>query len=242
MAQWWPLPAQNDEDSRSLVRSFLDVFPHASAWTTELHEVLLVGSASPLELDGARVERRWAQPEVAGGARRGGHRVGGRAAGHLAHRPGGARALRRGRAAGDRRPPADRARGLGAARRDPARAPPPARARERRAAAARPTRCARRSRRSARSCSASTASPSTSWPVSGTRPEPPCATCWPATRATRTTSGWRTGSRRRGCQTPAAASDARTGRRPRDHRWDSPGTVTRGHRRAGAGASLRACS
>jgi spermidine synthase len=65
MAQWWPLPAQNDEDSRSLVRSFLDVFPHASAWTTELHEVLLVGSARPLELDGARVERRWAQPEVA---------------------------------------------------------------------------------------------------------------------------------------------------------------------------------
>jgi spermidine synthase len=64
MAQWWPLPAQNDEDSRSLVRSFLDVFPHASAWTTELHEVLLVGSASPLELDGARVEKRWAQPAV----------------------------------------------------------------------------------------------------------------------------------------------------------------------------------
>jgi spermidine synthase len=64
MAQWWPLPAQNDEDSRSLVRSFLDVFPHASAWTTELHEVLLVGSLSPIELDGRRVERRWAQPEV----------------------------------------------------------------------------------------------------------------------------------------------------------------------------------
>jgi len=64
MAQWWPLPAQNDEDSRSLVRSFLDVFPHASAWTTELHEVLLVGSLSPLELDGARIEKRWAQPGV----------------------------------------------------------------------------------------------------------------------------------------------------------------------------------
>ena len=33
LAQWWPLPTQNDEDSRSLVRSFLDVFPHADAWT-----------------------------------------------------------------------------------------------------------------------------------------------------------------------------------------------------------------
>jgi spermidine synthase len=64
MAQWWPLPAQNDEDSRSLVRSFLDAFPHASAWTTELHEVLLVGSVSPQELDGPRIERRWARPEI----------------------------------------------------------------------------------------------------------------------------------------------------------------------------------
>jgi predicted membrane-bound spermidine synthase len=65
MAQWWPLPAQNDEDSRSLVRAFLDVFPHASAWTTELHEALLVGSTRPLELDGARVAGRFATPEVA---------------------------------------------------------------------------------------------------------------------------------------------------------------------------------
>ena len=64
MAQWWPLPAQNDEDSRSLVRSFLDVFPHATAWSTELHEVLLVGSSSPVDLDGERVAARYAQPAV----------------------------------------------------------------------------------------------------------------------------------------------------------------------------------
>jgi predicted membrane-bound spermidine synthase len=64
MAQWWPLPAQNDEDSRSLVRAFLDVFPHASAWTTELHEALLVGSTRPLELDGPRVAARFAAPGV----------------------------------------------------------------------------------------------------------------------------------------------------------------------------------
>jgi len=61
MAQWWPLPAQNDEDSQSLVRSFLDVCPYASAWTTELHEVLLVGSATPLELDGPTIEKRFAR-------------------------------------------------------------------------------------------------------------------------------------------------------------------------------------
>jgi spermidine synthase len=64
MAQWWPLPAQNDEDSRSLVRSFLDVFPSATAWSTELHEVLLVGSSSPIELDGVRIAGRYSQPEV----------------------------------------------------------------------------------------------------------------------------------------------------------------------------------
>jgi spermidine synthase len=64
MAQWWPLPAQNDEDSRSLVRSFLEVFPYATAWSTELHEVLLVGSRVPIELDGERIAARFSQPAV----------------------------------------------------------------------------------------------------------------------------------------------------------------------------------
>ena len=44
VAQWLPLPTQNIDDSRSLVRSFLDVFPYASLWTSEFHEMLLVGS------------------------------------------------------------------------------------------------------------------------------------------------------------------------------------------------------
>lgn len=59
MAQWWPLPTQNDEDSQSLVRSFLDVFPYATVWSTELHEMLLVGSTSPIELDGRRITARF---------------------------------------------------------------------------------------------------------------------------------------------------------------------------------------
>src|SRR5262249_36792342 len=63
-AQWWPLHAQNDEDSRSLVRSFLDVFPHASLWTTELHEMLLVGSLSTMTLDPERIRRRFGEPAV----------------------------------------------------------------------------------------------------------------------------------------------------------------------------------
>jgi spermidine synthase len=64
VAQWLPLPTQNDEDSRSLVRSFLDVYPHTSLWTTELHEMLLVGSSEPLDLYVPRIVKRFNQPEV----------------------------------------------------------------------------------------------------------------------------------------------------------------------------------
>ncbi len=65
VAQWLPLPTQNDEDTRSLVRSFLDVFPYATLWTTELHEMLLIGSQEPVSLDLQRIAGRLAQPEVA---------------------------------------------------------------------------------------------------------------------------------------------------------------------------------
>jgi spermidine synthase len=65
LAQWWPLATQNDEDSRAMVRAFLDAFPYASLWTTELHEMLLLGSPEPIELDGARIAARFDNPEVA---------------------------------------------------------------------------------------------------------------------------------------------------------------------------------
>ncbi len=64
VAQWLPLPTQTDADTRSLVQSFLDVFPYATLWTTELHEMLLVGSLTPIELDVSRISKRFAQPEV----------------------------------------------------------------------------------------------------------------------------------------------------------------------------------
>ena len=64
VAQWWPLPTQNLEDSRSLVRSFVDAFPYVSAWTTEVHEVLLVGSMSPMPIDTGHVARRFEQPGI----------------------------------------------------------------------------------------------------------------------------------------------------------------------------------
>ncbi|WP_184593684.1 spermidine synthase [Pseudomonas nitroreducens] len=65
VAQWLPLPTQNDEESRSLVRSFIDVFPYATLWTTEFHEMLLVGSLQPLQLDVTTIRKRFEQPEVA---------------------------------------------------------------------------------------------------------------------------------------------------------------------------------
>ncbi|CAM3679169.1 fused MFS/spermidine synthase [Bordetella tumulicola] len=62
VAQWLPLPTQNLDDTRALVASFIDVFPHASLWTTELHEMLLVGSMDPLPLDVARIAERYVKP------------------------------------------------------------------------------------------------------------------------------------------------------------------------------------
>lgn len=64
VAQWLPLPTQNADDTRSLVRSFIDVFPHASLWTTELHEMLLVGSFEPMPLDLEAITRRFDEPAV----------------------------------------------------------------------------------------------------------------------------------------------------------------------------------
>ncbi len=64
VAQWLPLPTQTDADTRSLVRSFLDAFPHATLWTTELHETMLLGSRSPIELNARRIAARFNQPGV----------------------------------------------------------------------------------------------------------------------------------------------------------------------------------
>jgi len=64
VAQWLPLPTQNIDDSRALVRSFLDVFPYATLWTSEFHEMLLVGSLQPISLDAARITQRFQQESV----------------------------------------------------------------------------------------------------------------------------------------------------------------------------------
>jgi len=63
-AQWLPLAAQNDGDTRALARSFIDVFPYATLWTTELHEMLLIGSYSPIELNPDTIQARFNQDGV----------------------------------------------------------------------------------------------------------------------------------------------------------------------------------
>ena len=63
-AQWLPIATQNERETRELVRSFLDSFPHATLWTTELHEMLLIGSDDPIRLDAQAVERRFAPEAV----------------------------------------------------------------------------------------------------------------------------------------------------------------------------------
>jgi spermidine synthase len=65
VAQWLPLATQNEPETRSLIQSFLQVFPYAALWTTEFHEMMLVGSQQPLTLDVPQIRARFAQPEVA---------------------------------------------------------------------------------------------------------------------------------------------------------------------------------
>jgi spermidine synthase len=65
LAQWLPIATQNEEETRGLVRSFLNVFPYATLWTTELHEMLLIGSEAPIHLDASEIAHRFAQEPVA---------------------------------------------------------------------------------------------------------------------------------------------------------------------------------
>jgi spermidine synthase len=69
VAQWLPLPTQTDADTRSLVRSFLDVFPFVTLWTTEVHEMMLVGSLSLIELNAPRIAERFNRPGVSAALR-----------------------------------------------------------------------------------------------------------------------------------------------------------------------------
>jgi spermidine synthase len=70
-AQWWPL-AVGDDPSRSLVQSVLEVFPHVTLWTTEMHETMLLASMEPIVLDAPRIITRFELPGVRGALAAGG--------------------------------------------------------------------------------------------------------------------------------------------------------------------------
>jgi len=63
-AQWLPLTTQNAKETRELVRSFLDAFPYATLWTTEMHETTLIGSMSPIHINGRNFRERFAPQTV----------------------------------------------------------------------------------------------------------------------------------------------------------------------------------
>ncbi len=69
LAQWLPLATQNEEDTRSLVKSFVQAFSYVTLWTTELHEMMPVGSMQRIELNVRHTRERFAQPTVAAALR-----------------------------------------------------------------------------------------------------------------------------------------------------------------------------
>ena len=61
MCQWLPTYGLSHEDFRSVVASFAAAFPHMNLWQTS-HDVLLIGSHAPLQVDLGLLTRRLAQP------------------------------------------------------------------------------------------------------------------------------------------------------------------------------------
>ena len=57
LVQWWPITTQSLPVSRSMVRSMLDSFDHLNLWSTDLHEMLLIGSQHPIEVNERRIDK-----------------------------------------------------------------------------------------------------------------------------------------------------------------------------------------
>ena len=56
IAPWLPLHGLTEQDYKTIVRTFLTVFPHTSVWLTPGYSVML-GTASPLAIDYGRLQR-----------------------------------------------------------------------------------------------------------------------------------------------------------------------------------------
>lgn len=64
LAQWWPITTQNEDDSQSMMQSILGVFPYVTVWTTDIYEMMVIGSMQPMEMDAERIKTRFAFPGV----------------------------------------------------------------------------------------------------------------------------------------------------------------------------------
>ena len=64
LAQWWPITTQNEEDSQGMMQSILDVFPHVTVWTTDIYEMMVIGSMEPMDMDAEQINTRFAFPGV----------------------------------------------------------------------------------------------------------------------------------------------------------------------------------
>lgn len=65
VAQWWPITTQSVDASKALVQSMLNNFKYVTLWTTELHEMLLVGSDKPQGFSLERVRTLMEDPAFA---------------------------------------------------------------------------------------------------------------------------------------------------------------------------------
>ena len=63
--QWAHVYDMSDEDLRSIVRTFLDVFPKAHVWGIGDNDILLIGADEPLEPRLDSIRRHWNRPGVA---------------------------------------------------------------------------------------------------------------------------------------------------------------------------------
>ncbi|MCZ6628043.1 MAG: fused MFS/spermidine synthase, partial [SAR324 cluster bacterium] len=63
-AQWVPLYGLGPRYFRSLLKTFLDVFPEATAFRVAEGDLLLIGSDSPLQISLAGLERAFAAPSI----------------------------------------------------------------------------------------------------------------------------------------------------------------------------------
>ena len=66
MCQWMPTNWMSLREFKSLLRAFTDVFPNSSVWIINAYHAVLVGSATPMQIDFKEFSKRLCDPKIAG--------------------------------------------------------------------------------------------------------------------------------------------------------------------------------